>query len=36
VARAFVEQPDDMRVQFVNRLPMFGKIQGEGRMMNYE
>jgi predicted RNA-binding protein YlqC (UPF0109 family) len=25
MARAFVEQPDDLRVQLVNRLTMFGK-----------
>jgi predicted RNA-binding protein YlqC (UPF0109 family) len=27
VARAFVEQPDDVRVQLVNRLAMFGNVQ---------
>jgi len=29
VARARVEQPDDMRVQFVNRLTMFSKAHFE-------
>jgi hypothetical protein len=27
VARARVEQPDDVRVQLVNRLAMFGNVQ---------
>jgi predicted RNA-binding protein YlqC (UPF0109 family) len=27
VARALVEQPDDVRVQLVNRLAMFGNVQ---------
>jgi hypothetical protein len=29
MARARVEQPDDMRVQFVNRLTMFSKAHFE-------
>jgi hypothetical protein len=28
VARALVEQPDDVRVQLVNRLAMFGNVHG--------
>ena len=31
VARALVEQPDDVRVQLVNRLAMFGNVHGEGQ-----
>ena len=34
VARALVEQPDDLRVQLVNRLAMFGNVHSEGRMKN--
>ena len=29
VARALVEQPDDVRVQLVNRLAMFGNVQAK-------
>ncbi len=35
VIGAFVEQPDDLRVQFINRLPMFGKVQSIGRMRKF-
>ncbi len=30
VTRALVQQPDDLRVQLVNRLAMVGKVQGRG------
>jgi hypothetical protein len=38
VARAFVEQPDDVRVELVNRLAMFGNVHGnaECRIMKEE
>ncbi len=38
VARAFVEQPDDVRIQLVNRLAMFGNVQAkvECRIYNEE
>jgi predicted RNA-binding protein YlqC (UPF0109 family) len=29
VTRAFVEQPDDVRVELVNRLAMFGNVQAK-------
>ena len=29
MARALVEQPDDLRVQLVNRLTMFGKVHAK-------
>jgi hypothetical protein len=29
LARAFVEQPDNVRVQLVNRLAMFGNVQAK-------
>jgi hypothetical protein len=34
VLGALVEQPDDVRVQLVNRLAMFGNVHGPGRMQN--
>ena len=34
VLRALVEQPDDVRVQLVNRLAMFGNVHSKGRMQN--
>ncbi len=34
VFRALIEQPDDARVQLVNRLAMFGNVHSPGRMQN--
>jgi hypothetical protein len=36
MARAFVEQLDDVRVELVNGLAMVGNVHGQGRMMNDE
>ena len=32
VFRALVQQLDDLRVQLIDRLPMFGNVHSEGRM----
>jgi hypothetical protein len=36
VARALTQQPHELRVELVNRLAMFGNVQNEGRMKNFE
>src|ERR1700744_5599782 len=35
VLRALIEQLDDLGVELVNRLTMFGNVQSGGRMLNY-